>query len=89
MEKVNYEEVEKIFEDGSVDWNGDNVFQGLMIIAKYIDPKNKDIIKGADHDVIYSEDVQILIDLGMKKEEFKSLAELNWSIEDGYLQCFV
>jgi hypothetical protein len=47
-------------------------------------------IYGADHDVIYSEDINKLIENGIKKEDCIELAKLNWMvIEDDFLGCLV
>jgi len=85
MEK---EKVNKIFEDIDSNWNGDNAYQGLQIIAKYIDPMKTHIITGAGHDVMGSVSVTELLELGITEEDIKKLALLNWSIEDDALQCF-
>lgn len=83
---ITREEVNEIFEGDSGKWEGDNAFKGCNIISKYID----NIIQGADHDIIYSEDVDVLIESGMTKEDFEQLRRLNWVIEDDdYLACFV
>ena len=79
----------KIFENEDTDWTGDNAFQGLTIIAKYINPLENDIICGADHDVMYSVDVNELIEAGIIEEDAKNLRKLNWMITEGYLECFV
>lgn len=54
----------------------DNVFEGLKIIAKY----TKSVISGADHDVIYSEDINVLIEAGITQEDIKKLCILGWMI---------
>jgi len=86
--KLTLEEVEEIFdvEHQLKGWEGDNAFQGLVIISKYAD----DLVQGADHDIIYSESVEKLIDTGMKREDFEQLSRLNWMVEEGeYLACYV
>jgi hypothetical protein len=85
---VTEERVIKIFEKDSDLYNfeGDNAFEGLKIIAKY----TKNIVQGADHDVIYSESIEKLIEAGMTENEFEQLRKMNWMIEDdSYLACFV
>lgn len=75
-----------IFESESGEWNGDNAYQGLQIIAKYTDY----LIQGADHDIIYSANIGILIEAGITEEDCLKLRRLNWMIEDNsYLACFV
>ena len=86
------EELIKIFNetDFADSWEGDNAFQGLQIIAKYIDIKKEDIITGADHDIMYSVDIDKIIKLGLTIEDVKKLNRLNWILEeDEYLACFV
>ena len=83
---MTYEEFETIFEETDSDWNGDNAFQGLTIIRKYI---SGTVLCGADHDIIYSANVETLIESGITEEDVKNLALLNWMIQDEYLACFV
>ena len=67
-------------------WDGDNAYQGLQIIAKY----TNNLIQGAEHDVIWSEDINKLIEAGITEEDVMELRRLNWMIEDeSYLACFV
>jgi hypothetical protein len=86
------ERLEEIFSDENlslVDWTGDNTYQGLQIIAKYIDPNNNTIITGAEHDVMYSVEGEYLIDAGLTEEDAIKLRDLNWSYYDGGLFCYV
>ena len=84
------EEFIEVFENEETNWEGDNAFQGLMIIAKYIDPIKNDIICAGEHDIIYSVDIEKLIEAGITLEDANKLRELNWIIEDdSYLACFV
>ena len=86
MKKITIEEVIQIFKEDSGKWEGDNCYKGLQIIARYSDF----LIEGADHDIVYSKDIEELIEAGMTRKEFKQLREINWHIEDGtYLACFV
>tara|TARA_R110000782_G_scaffold80713_1_gene159615 strand:+ start:138 stop:389 length:252 start_codon:yes stop_codon:yes gene_type:complete len=67
-------------------WEGDNAYEGLTIIKKYTD----NLIQGAGHDVIWSEDISTLIEKGIIEEDVKELRRLNWMVEDStYLACFV
>ena len=80
------EELEKIFEEDSDDWEGDNAYKGLQILSKY----TSDLISGADHDVIYSCGIDVLIEKGITKEDAEALRKLNWMVRDGeYMACFV
>ena len=85
------EEFEKLFhEEEDINWDGDNTFQGLLIIAKYINPNDSIIIVAAKHDVVCSVEVKELCDAGITKEDVIALRKLNWSIEnEHYLMCFV
>jgi len=76
---------EEIFDETESKWDGDNAYQGLQIIAKYTDK----LIQGADHDKIYSEEIETLIEKGITEEDVIALRKLNWMEEDGYLACFV
>lgn len=73
-------------EEDSGEWEGDNAYEGLTIIKKYTD----NLIQGAGHDVIWSEDISTLIEKGITEEDVRELRRLNWMIEDStYLACFV
>jgi len=78
------------FEDGGIerDWTGDNAMQGLMIIAKHVDYKNKKIICGAGHDEMYSVGIEDMPNI--TEDEVMELVRLNWCLdEDNYLSCYV
>jgi len=80
------ERFEEIFEETESKWDGDNTYQGLQIIAKYTD----NVIQGAGHDIIFSEDIETLIENGITEEDVIALRKLNWMIEDcTHLACFV
>jgi hypothetical protein len=80
------EELIKIFEADSGKWEGDNAFQGLQILSKY----TSNLIQGAGHDVIWSEDIDVLLEKGLTREDAEKLREINWMIEDNtYMACFV
>jgi hypothetical protein len=59
---------------------------GLKIIAKYLPAAG---VEGADHDVIYSVDVNEIVKAGITEEDAIQLRQLNWMIDDGYLAKFV
>ena len=73
-----------------IDYDGDNALMGLQLIASYFD-KNKTIITGADHDELYSVEIEELVAKKITKEDVLKLAKWNWSLSDGneYLKCFV
>jgi len=80
------EEFDQVFENQKTKWEGDNCYQVLQILSKY----TENLIEGAGHDVVWSEDIDTLIESGITKEDAEKLRELNWMIEDGsYLACFV
>lgn len=82
---ITQEEIKQIFNDVTSKWEGDNAFQGLQILSKYTD----NLIQGAEHDVIYSVDVDEIIELGITKEDVTKLSLLNWMIKEDSLACFV
>lgn len=83
---ITKEEFLQIFESEHTCWEGDNAFQGLEIIARY----TNNILTGASHDIIFSENITTLIDSGITRHDVESLKNLNWMIEDEtYLACFV
>jgi len=67
-------------------YKGCNALLGLKIIEKYMPNKG---IEGAEHDVIYSVELDEIIEAGITDEDLKELALLNWHEEDGGLACFV
>lgn len=80
----------EILSEDSGSWRGDNAFKGLQIIAKYISPDEKSLIVAAEHDIIYSVDVDKLIEAGISEDDATALRQLNWMVEDdSYLACFV
>ncbi len=94
MKEATIEFIQKIFgEDSDIqsDWKGDNAFQGLQILAKYMNPLLENLITGADHDVMYGADVYLLIEKGITEEDVVKLAKLNWSFDDEAesFNCFV
>ena len=82
---ITQEEIKQIFNDVDSKWEGDNAFQGLQILSKYTD----NLIQGAGHDVIWSVDVDEIIELGITKEDLTKLFLLNWIIDEDCLACFV
>jgi hypothetical protein len=80
------EEFEEIITSTKSKWQGDNAYLGLNIISKYTD----NMIHAAEHDIIYSEDVDKLIEAGITKEDVEALGRLNWMVYDyDCLACFV
>ena len=74
----------------SVTWQGDNVFQGLKLIEGYLNPLEWNLITAAEHDIIYSVEVEMLINAGITEPDIKQLGRLNWMVwEDACLACFV
>jgi hypothetical protein len=80
----------KYFDEADTDWQGDGFVQGLLILAKYYDITKESIVEGAEHDLVYSVQIDDLIERGVTEEDVVALAKLNWMVEDNdYLQCFV
>jgi hypothetical protein len=66
----------------------DNALDGLLLMQKYL--PGTTLILGTDHDIIYSVDIDKLIEAGITEEDTIKLRDMNWIIEDGcYLACFV
>ena len=87
---MNREELEKIFDEKKAKWDGDNTFQGLLIISKYFDIKNKNILGAAEHDIIYSVRIDEALQAGLTTEDAEALAKLNWMISEcDCFACFV
>jgi hypothetical protein len=84
------EEIESIFENTESELNkvdGDNAFLGLQILSKY---RKKCLVEGADHDIIYSMNIEDAIELNITDEDCTELARLNWMIYEGEgFACFV
>ena len=72
-------------EDKGINRTGDNAFKGLQILSKYTD----DLVCTAEHDIIYSEDVDVLLEAGITEDDAKKLRDLNWMIDEDCLACFV
>ena len=71
-------------------WKGDNAFKGLKIIEKYMSSDEHDLIAGANHDIIYSVNVEEIVVAGITEEDTIALRSLNWMLEDdSYLACYV
>lgn len=84
--KLSNEELEEIMEnDEGVEWDGDNAYQGLQILSKYV----SDVICGADHDIIYGPGIDELLEAGLTKEDAKALQKLNWMLQDECFACYV
>lgn len=83
------EEFKKIMtECVPIAWEGDSALKGLNIIHKYL--PDKTILVAAEHDIIYSVDVDELIDAGLTDEDANELRALNWGISEfDSLCCFV
>lgn len=80
------ERLKQIFEEADSKWEGDNAFQGLQILSKY----TTKLICGADHDVIYSVDIDDIVE-AISEEDANALAMLNWTLDsdNDCFACFV
>ena len=78
--------IEIMDEDSVKSWEGDNAYQGLVIMSRYTDT----LIGGAGHDIIWGPGVDELIEKGITEEEVLKLRSFNWMVEeDEYMACFV
>ena len=83
------EALKKILDDKDAHWDGDNAFNGLQIIAKYIDPEKTTVLTGGAHDQIWSVTLEKICEAGLTEEDAHALAMLNWMEDEGSLSCFV
>jgi len=66
---------------------GDNTLEGLNILSKYT---KQDVIAAAEHDIIYSADVDDVLEAGITDDELKRLRALGFMIEESsYFATFV
>ena len=84
-------EIKKIFKKTKSELHkleGDKAFLGLQIFSKYT---QKNLIGGADHDIIWSISVEQAIELNVSDEDFVELAKLNWHMDEegDCFACFV
>lgn len=84
------ERLEEIMESTESDLNnvdGDNAFIGMQILSKY----TNNILRGAEHDVIFGPDIERCIEMNITEEDVTELAKLNWMIDEwgGGFACFV
>jgi hypothetical protein len=86
MECLNEEKVRQIIEETVSEWEGDNVFDGLLILSKY--RGSGGVIEGSGRDEIYSISVDTAIENGITEEAVKELALLDWRIQDDYFYTF-
>jgi hypothetical protein len=85
---MDYERFEELMEEDIPykDSISDGVIQGILLMRKYVHGTH---IEGADHDVIYSIDIDPLIDAGITEEDVRTLNKMGWHVEDGYMRHFV
>jgi hypothetical protein len=72
----------------SISEDKDDALAGLNIIAKY----KPYALHGADHDIIYSAEIDDLIEAGIIEEDVIKLRDLGWMMDDDgddYLCKFV
>lgn len=92
MAKITEEEFVEILKADSVedhDFKGCDVFKGLTIVAKYIDPKKHSLFGSAEHDQIWSVSLRDLVDAGITKEDAVALRNLNWMEDCDGLSHFI
>lgn len=89
--KITRAQLEGIFSEGDADWTGDNAWQGLQILSKYIDPMKTNLITGAGYEEIFSASVDDVLNAGFTEEDAKALRKLNWGLDDDgeCFACFV
>jgi len=86
---MNIEEVLELFENDtpSIHFEGDETLEGLNILAKYT---KGSVLCGAEHDKIYSVDIEEVLEAGITDEELIRLRGLGFMIDDcSYFSSFV
>jgi len=73
---MNREQIEKLFEEAEYYKGKNSILIGLNIISKYID-----IDLCAEHDEIYSENIDKLIEKGMTDADWVELSKTDWRID--------
>lgn len=85
------EEINQIFENTKSELHkieGDNALLGLILLSKY--KTKKDVLRSAEHDIIYSFSIDDVIELDITDEDLTELARINWHISEyDCLACFV
>jgi len=79
---IRREELEELFADKVCKWEGDNAFQGLLILAKYVDITKKYLLTNAGHDIVYSIGIDEALELNISREDWEALARLNWMLDE-------
>lgn len=74
-------------EDVSI-WQGCNVYQGLKIIAKYVDVTQIPIVISTKKDILYSIHIDRILETGITEEDVTKLRYLNWMVDSEHLACF-
>lgn len=79
-------ELEKIMDDDDIisDLEGDNIFMGLQVLSKY----TNNLITHAEHDQIWSEGVEEVLEAGITSEDVKKLSGFNWMIDEDSFSHF-
>jgi len=81
---MNREEFIQIMHDDNIEHkkiNGCKIFAGLKIITKYLPDEG---IGAVGHDIVYSADIEELINAGITEEDVEELNKLDWMIEEEY-----
>ena len=89
---ITREELEEIFsQDGEAPTfeTKDRALRGILILLNYFDSNTECIINAAEHDMIYTVDVDILIEKGITKDHAELLRSIGWFIEEDCLCHFV
>ena len=69
-----------------IKYQDNTAFLGLQIIRKYLPTRG---IEDAGHEIIYSVNVDQILEAGITEEDAVELRSLNWMIENNRLACFV
>jgi len=79
---MQYEEFEAIIQENTPfqKIEDNKIFLGLVVMRKYLPHCG---IDAAGHDIVYSADVEKILEAGITKEDAQELNRLGWFIENG------
>lgn len=79
---MNREKFIELVDDCNSEWEGDNIYKGLQIIAKYFDANEVKIITGVEDGILFSVRVNDIVNAGVTEEDAIKLCNLNWMIDE-------
>ena len=81
MNIMTIKELEAIYDEEAGYVEGDSIFQGLEILARYAGGKR--VIQAAEHDEIYSLRIEDVLEAGLTRGDAVDLRDFGWNISGG------